>query len=56
MSRIWKLPSKIADDLKAFMTENKMTTNRFIIDLEKETIEEVTKDYSRRISHGEGSG
>jgi hypothetical protein len=34
MPSIWKLPTKIADDLKAFMTENNMTTNRIIIDLE----------------------
>jgi hypothetical protein len=26
MSNIWKLPNKIADDLKAFMAENNMTT------------------------------
>jgi hypothetical protein len=45
MSNIRKLHPNIAKDLRKFMSENNMTTQRLIIDLEKETVEDMD-DYS----------
>ena len=41
MSNILKLHPNIAKDLRNFMSENNITTKRLIIDLEKETIEDM---------------
>ncbi|HEY0826624.1 MAG TPA: hypothetical protein VGE40_00865 [Bacilli bacterium] len=45
MSNIRKLHPNIARDLKKFMSEHNITTKRLILDLEKETVEDVD-DYS----------
>jgi hypothetical protein len=45
MSNIRKLSPNIAKDLRNFMSENNITTNRLIIDLEQETVEDAD-DYS----------
>jgi hypothetical protein len=45
MSNIRKLYPNIAKELRDFVSDNNITTKRLIIDLEKETVEDMD-DYS----------